>query len=270
MSDIEQALIGTQGAVRLGTAVAAFAALAVLEVARPWRTAPSRVGRWPGNLALMVLGVVVARIAAPFAPVTVAVAANNNGWGLFNWMYLSAPIAAIVGFLVLDLVIYTQHRAFHVIPQLWPIHRVHHVDTAFDVTTGVRFHPIEILLSLLVKCGAVLAFGPSVATVIAFEIALNAASLFNHANVQLPARADRLLRWLVVTPTMHRVHHSIERHETDSNFGFFVPWWDRLFGTYVADPAAGPDGLTIGLPDFRSESERGIGPLLSQPFRQPD
>lgn len=269
MAKIGEFVDGNEAAFRVGTAILIFLGMAMWELWAPWRTPASRAQRWPGNLILAISGALVARIAAPLAPVSAAMAADANAWGLLNWVALPASIAAVSGFLALDLVIYAQHRVFHALPRLWPIHRVHHTDTAFDVTTGVRFHPIEILVSLIIKTGAVLAIGPSVATVIVFETVLNAASLFSHGNVRLPAGLDRVLRWLVVTPDMHRVHHSIDRAETDSNFGFFIPWWDRLFGTYRAAPAMGRDGATVGLPEFRADTERGIGRLLTQPFRPP-
>lgn len=269
MAEIAEIVSASETVIRVGTAFSIFLGMAMWELWAPWRTSAARAQRWPGNLALAVGGAIVARIAAPLAPVGAAIAADANTWGLLNWVTLPMVVVGVCGFLALDLVIYGQHRVFHALPRLWPIHRVHHADTAFDVTTGVRFHPIEILVSMIIKTGAVFAIGPTVATVIVFEAVLNAASLFGHGNVRLPERLDRALRWLIVTPDMHRIHHSIDRAETDSNFGFFVPWWDRLFGTYRDQPAAGRDGVTIGLPEFRTNTERGIGRLLTQPFRPP-
>jgi sterol desaturase/sphingolipid hydroxylase (fatty acid hydroxylase superfamily) len=176
--------------------------------------------------------------------------------------------AVLVGIVALDLVIYAQHMAFHHVPVLWRLHRVHHADTELDVTTGLRFHPFEILLSLAIKVAAVLALGAPALAVVAFEVLLNATAMFNHSNVALPPRLEPLARWLVVTPQMHEVHHSADRRETDSNFGFNLPWWDRLFGTYRAAPAAGDDGVVIGLPDFREPAERTLLRLLTQPFRR--
>jgi sterol desaturase/sphingolipid hydroxylase (fatty acid hydroxylase superfamily) len=174
---------------------------------------------------------------------------------------------ALIGFVALDLVIYGQHVVFHKVPVLWRLHRMHHADLDIDVTTGLRFHPFEILISLGVKIAAVIALGIPVVAVLLFEVVLNATSMFNHANVSMPPALDRVLRLILVTPDMHRVHHSVVRRETDSNFGFNLPWWDRLFGTYRAAPDAGHTGMTIGLPVFRDPHELRLDRLLTQPFR---
>jgi sterol desaturase/sphingolipid hydroxylase (fatty acid hydroxylase superfamily) len=176
-------------------------------------------------------------------------------------------LEGLIGFVALDLIIYAQHIAFHKVPMLWRLHRMHHADLDIDVSTGLRFHPIEIILSTLIKIAVVLLVGVPAAAVIAFEVALNATSMFNHSNAAMPNWLDRVLRLLVVTPDMHRVHHSIRRHETDSNFGFNLPWWDRLFGTYRALPEAGHDTMTIGLPVFRDPAELRLDRLITQPFR---
>ena len=207
------------------------------------------------------------RILVPTAAVGAALLAAGRGWGLFHLLGLRLSVAALLGFLALDLVIYAQHVLFHKVPVLWRLHRMHHADLDIDVTTGGRFHPFEILISMAVKIAVVIALGIPVVAVLLFEVVLNATSTFNHANVSMPPALDRVLRWLVVTPDMHRVHHSILRHETDSNFGFNLPWWDRLFGTYRAAPEAGHDGMTVGIPIFRDPSELRIDRLLTQPFR---
>jgi sterol desaturase/sphingolipid hydroxylase (fatty acid hydroxylase superfamily) len=173
----------------------------------------------------------------------------------------------LLGFLALDLAIYAQHVAFHKAPLLWRLHRMHHADPDFDVTTGVRFHPFEILISMLIKIAVVIALGIPPVAVIAFEVVLNATSMFNHGNVAMPSWLDRALRAIVVTPDMHRVHHSVDARETDSNFGFNLSWWDRLFRTYRAAPQAGHAGMTIGLPTFRDRAELRLDRLLTQPFR---
>lgn len=173
----------------------------------------------------------------------------------------------MLGVLLLDLAIYLQHVLFHAVPALWRLHRMHHADLEFDVTTGTRFHPIEILLSMGIKLGVVVAFGMPAVSVLIFEVLLNATSMFNHANVRIPLSIDRALRWMVVTPDMHRVHHSIITRETNSNFGFNLPWWDRLFGTYRDQPAAGHEGMTIGIEQFRDPRELRLDRMLSQPFR---
>ncbi len=245
-----------------------FAAMALWEVAAPRRTlAVGRRRRWPHNLGILLVDVLAVRILVPTAAVGAALLAAGRGWGLFHLLGLRLSVAALLGFLALDLVIYAQHVLFHKVPVLWRLHRMHHADLDIDVTTGGRFHPFEILISMAVKIAVVIALGIPVVAVLLFEVVLNATSTFNHANVSMPPALDRVLRWLVVTPDMHRVHHSILRHETDSNFGFNLPWWDRLFRTYRAVPEAGHDGMTVGIPIFRDPRELRIDRLLTQPFR---
>jgi sterol desaturase/sphingolipid hydroxylase (fatty acid hydroxylase superfamily) len=245
-----------------------FAAMAIWEFAAPRRTqVAGRKPRWPSNLGILVVDVILVRVLIPTAAVGAALFAAGRGWGLLHYAGLRLSLATLIGFLVLDLVIYGQHILFHKVPALWRLHRMHHADLDIDVTTGGRFHPIEILISMLIKIAIVIAFGIPVVAVLLFEVVLNATSMFNHANVAMPPAVDRMLRLIVVTPDMHRVHHSISRRETDSNFGFNLPWWDRLFGTYRAQPEAGHDGMTIGLPIFRDPRELRIDRLLTQPFR---
>jgi len=256
--------------VRLAAFAGVLAVMAIWELAaprRPWSV--GRSARWPSNLGIVVIDAVAVRLLIPTAAVGTALLAQARGFGLFHWLGWPTFVAGLVGFVILDLVIYAQHVAFHHVPWLWRLHRVHHADLDVDVTTGVRFHPIEILLSMLIKIAVVALFGIPAAAVIAFEVALNATAMFNHANVALPAAIDRFARLVVVTPDMHRVHHSVERRETDSNFGFNLPWWDRLFGTYRAAPAAGHDEMRIGLPVFRAARELCLDRLLTQPFRAP-
>jgi sterol desaturase/sphingolipid hydroxylase (fatty acid hydroxylase superfamily) len=244
-----------------------MAAWELLAPRRRW--AVGRAPRWPSNLGVLAVDALTVRLVIPIAAVGVALLAAAHGFGLFHWLAWPAWFAGIVGFVVLDLVIYGQHVVFHHVPWLWRLHRMHHADLDIDVTTGVRFHPIEILLSMLIKIAAVALIGIPAAAVVAFEVVLNATSMFNHSNAAMPAWLDRFARLVVVTPDMHRVHHSVVRAETDSNFGFNLPWWDRLFGTYRAQPAAGHDGITIGLPIFRDPRELRLDRLLTQPFRQP-
>jgi len=255
-------------AVRLGIAATLFAALALWEWRAPRRRlAVGRRGRWLGNLGILAVDLVAVRLLVPTAAVGVALLAAERGWGLLP--ALGAPYwpAAILSVIALDLTIWAQHYVFHHVPVLWRLHRVHHADIEIDVSTGVRFHPLEIVVSLMIKMTAVAALGAPAAAVVAFEVLLNATSMFNHSNVALPAWAEPLARWIIVTPQMHEVHHSAERAETDSNFGFNLPWWDRLFGTYRATPAAGDD-VVIGLPVFRDARERKLLRLLTQPFRR--
>jgi sterol desaturase/sphingolipid hydroxylase (fatty acid hydroxylase superfamily) len=254
--------------VRLGAFALFFSAFALWELLAPRRKLTiGRRPRWTGNLGILVVDILSVRVLVPTAAAGAALYASGNGWGLINYLQLRLSVAALIGFLALDLIIYAQHVAFHKIPVLWRLHRMHHADLDIDVTTGVRFHPIEILISLLIKIGAVLALGIPVVAVILFEVVLNVTSMFNHANVSMPSWLDRALRLIVVTPDMHRVHHSVLRRETDSNFGFNLPWWDRLFGTYRAEPEAGHSGMTIGIPIFRDAGELRIDRMLTQPFR---
>ena len=256
-------------AVRVGGAAAVFALMALWEWLAPRRhLTVGRRPRWPGNLGILAVDILAVRLLVPTAAVGVALIAGQHGWGLFALFGLPVWAAILLGVIALDLTIYTQHVVFHYVPLLWRLHRMHHADLDIDVTTGLRFHPLEILLSLAIKMVAVLALGVPALGVLAFEVLLNATSMFNHSNVRLPPRLEPLARWLVVTPQMHQVHHSIERAETDSNFGFNLPWWDRLFGTYRAKPAAGEAGMTIGLPIFRDVAELRIVRLLTQPFRE--
>jgi sterol desaturase/sphingolipid hydroxylase (fatty acid hydroxylase superfamily) len=255
-------------AARLAVAAAVFAVMALWEVVaprRPWSA--GRLARWPHNLGIVVIDALAVRILIPTAAVGAALIAAGNGWGLFHVVGLRLSVASLLGFLALDLAIYVQHVAFHKVPLLWRLHRMHHADVDIDVSTGLRFHPIEILISMLIKIAVVIALGIPPVAVFAFEVVLNATSLFNHANVRMPSWLDRAVRLVVVTPDMHRVHHSILARETDSNFGFNLPWWDRLFGTYRAAPEAGHDGMTIGLPTFRDRAELRLDRLITQPFR---
>ncbi|MFZ5540254.1 MAG: sterol desaturase family protein [Pseudomonadota bacterium] len=257
-----------EAALRLAAFAGVFAAVALWEWLAPRRRARfGRAWRWPHNLALLVLDALVVRLLAPGAAIAVALAGETHGWGLLNAVALPAWAEVLIAVVLLDLAIYFQHVVFHAVPALWRLHRVHHADPDFDVTTGTRFHPLEILLSLGIKCAAVSAIGAPAVAVLLFEIVLNATAMFNHANARLPAGSDRWLRWLVVTPDMHRVHHSALPLETNSNFGFNVPWWDRLFGTYRAQPVAGHEAMTIGIDAFRSPEDLRLDRLLVQPLR---
>ncbi|HZP86590.1 MAG TPA: sterol desaturase family protein [Burkholderiales bacterium] len=255
--------------IRLTVFLGVFLAVALWEALIPRRGRMfARRARWPHNLGLLVIDALIVRLAASATPIGIAIVAQSRGWGLFHWLDMPIWAAVPLGFLLLDLTVYLQHVAFHAVPVLWRLHRVHHADVDFDVTTGVRFHPVEILISSGIKIVAVLAIGAPAIAVLAFEVLLNATALFNHANAGLPARADAILRWWVVTPDMHRVHHSAMLRETNSNFGFNLPWWDRLFGTYRAQPTAGHLGMTIGLDAFRSRQDLRLDRLLLQPFRE--
>ncbi len=255
-------------AIRLATFAGVLALMAAWELLAPRRRqASERSLRWPSNMGVVLIDTILVRILFPTSAVGIALFAEARGWGLLHSFDVPPWLAIVASFIVLDLAIYLQHVLFHAVPALWRLHRMHHADLAFDVTTGVRFHPIEILLSMLIKIGVVVALGAPALAVLMFEVLLNATSMFSNGNVRLPQRLDRVLRWVVVTPEMHRVHHSVEAQETNSNFGFNLPWWDRMFGTYRAQPAAGHEAMSIGIEQFRDRRELWLDRMLSQPFR---
>ncbi len=253
--------------IRLAVFLAVVLALALWEVLAPRLDRPAeRLRRWPGNLGLVALSTLIIRLLVPVLPVGLAALAQARGWGLLNALPLPDLAAGLGTILLFDLAIYWQHVASHRWRWFWRLHRVHHADTVLDLTTAVRFHPLELLLSLAYKLLLVLALGPPAWAVLAFEILLNALPLFNHANVRLPLRLDRALRLAVVTPDMHRVHHSTDLREANTNFGFCFPWWDRAFATYQDQPARGHEGMAIGLNIFRDRAWAGLWRLLRMPF----
>ena len=267
--DLEQFVLAHQPAIRLGFFVGVFAIVALWELAAP-RRAPtvSKALRWGSNLGLVVLNTVVLRLMFPLAAVGVAAFGAANGWGLLNHFEVPFWLAVPVAVIAMDFVIWLQHVMVHAVPALWRLHQVHHADLDYDLTTGARFHPIEIALSMLIKFAAITVLGPPVLAVVIFEVLLNATAMFNHGNIRLPARVDRVLRWFVVTPDMHRVHHSVEDDETNSNFGFNLPWWDRLFGTYRAQPRAGHDAIVIGIHGHNDPHEVArLDGMLLMPFK---
>ena len=256
-------------AIRLGFFLGILGLVALWEVAAPRRalTQP-RWLRWYANIGIVIFNTAVVRLLVPLAPVALAVFAAERGWGVLNLVDLPFWLEVALSVVVLDFIIYLQHVMFHAVPALWRLHRMHHADLDFDVTTGSRFHPVEIVLSVLLKLAAVVVIGPPAIAVLIFEVLLNGTSMFNHGNVRLPPGLDRVLRRFVVTPDMHRVHHSDIPAETNSNFGFNLPWWDRLFGTYRAQPVLGHEGMTIGLDAFREPGELHFHRMLVQPFRR--
>jgi sterol desaturase/sphingolipid hydroxylase (fatty acid hydroxylase superfamily) len=225
--------------------------------------------RWTNNLGVVVVDMIVLRLSFPILAVGLALLAQERGWGLLNAFDVPLWLAFAVSVLTLDLAIYLQHVMFHAVPALWRLHRMHHADLEFDVTTGLRFHPVEILLSMGIKLAVVAVLGPPAVAVLVFEVLLNATAMFNHSNVRLPLGLDRVLRWIVVTPDMHRVHHSIHPSETNSNFGFNLPWWDRLLGTYRAQPRQGHEAMTIGIEQFRTPRDLWLDRMLIQPLLGP-
>jgi sterol desaturase/sphingolipid hydroxylase (fatty acid hydroxylase superfamily) len=267
--NIEDFVLSHEPTIRLGFFLGVFVVMALWELAAP-RRAPlvSKVLRWSSNLGLVALNTVLLRLLFPLAGAGLAAFAAEHGWGLLNHFQAPAALAIPLAVIAMDFVIWLQHVMVHAVPALWRLHRVHHADLDYDLTTGARFHPIEIILSMLIKFATIVVLGPPVVAVVIFEVLLNATALFNHGNIRLPAGLDRMLRWFVVTPDMHRVHHSVEDDECNSNFGFNLPWWDRLFGTYRDQPRAGHLGMSIGIRGHTNprEVDRLDGMLLL-PFK---
>ncbi len=259
--------MNSEAIIRFSIFFGVLAVMALWEVLAPRRRLTVPKGeRWFNNLGIIFIDTITVRLLMPAAAIKTAMVAQQGGWGILNYFHVSNVIAIVIGVLALDLVIYLQHLMFHAVPLLWRLHMVHHADLDIDTTTGLRFHPIEILISLGIKVAAVTVIGPPVTAVLIFEIILNGTAMFNHGNVQIPLKIDRFLRLLVVTPDMHRVHHSVTIRETNSNFGFNFPWWDRIFGTYRAQPVAGHHGMTIGLSQFRDRKALTLPKLLILPF----
>jgi sterol desaturase/sphingolipid hydroxylase (fatty acid hydroxylase superfamily) len=264
-------LLANELVVRFSIFASMFAIMALWKVLAPRRRQEiGRTTRWPSNLGVLLLDTVVVRILFPTSAVGLALLAEAKGFGLFNAWPVAVWISVVASVVVLDLAIYLQHVLFHAVPALWRLHRMHHADLEFDVTTGARFHPIEIVLSMLIKFAVIGALGAPAVAVLIFQVLLNGTAMLNHSNIRLPTSMDRVLRWFIVTPDMHRVHHSIVVRETNSNFGFNLPWWDRLFGTYRDQPAAGHEAMTIGIEQIRDPAEQRLDRMLIQPFRKGD
>ena len=267
MSELLQA---HESLIRMSVFLGILVAMAIWEAAAPRRRREvSRRLRWTNNLGVVVVDTVLVRLTFPIVAVGFALLAQERGWGLLNGFEMPVWFAFVVALLALDLAIYFQHVIFHAVPVLWRLHRMHHADLDFDVTTGLRFHPVEILLSMGIKLAVVASLGPPAVAVLVFEVLLNATSMFNHSNVRISLGVDRALRWVVVTPDMHRVHHSIHPHETNSNFGFNLPWWDRLFGTYRAQPSQGHESMTLGIEQFCTRRDLWLDRMLIQPLLGP-
>ncbi|MFZ1681498.1 MAG: sterol desaturase family protein [Rhizobiaceae bacterium] len=267
MSDF---LLAHESPIRLSFFVGILVIMALWEVAAPQRRREiPRLLRWTNNLGVVVLDTLLVRLTFPVVAVGMAAIAQANGFGLFNVFAIPSWLAFILAVLALDLAIYLQHVMFHAVPALWRLHRMHHADLEYDVTTGLRFHPVEILMSMGIKLAVVAVLGPPAAAVLVFEVLLNATAMFNHGNIRLPGGVDRVLRLFMVTPDMHRVHHSIIPAETNSNFGFNLTWWDRLLGTYKAEPSHGQQGMTIGIEQFRTRRDLWLDRMLIQPVLGP-
>ena len=256
-------------AIRIGFFLMIFAAVSLAEIGAPRRPLTvGKAGRWWVNLALTLIDAALVRLLVPILPVGLALLAASRGWGVLNRLFLPFWPAVFFGILILDLVIYLQHVLFHRYPLFWRLHGIHHTDLDIDVTSGLRFHPLEMILSMLIKLAVVAALGLPALAALVFEVLLNGTSLFNHGNIRLNEGFDRMLRLFIVTPDMHRVHHSVIIRETNSNFGFNFPWWDRFFGTYRAEPAAGHEAMIIGNAQFRDAQILTLRKLLVLPFRR--
>lgn len=262
-----ETLLGQEPLIRLSLFLTVLMVMAAWEWWAPRRALTvGKAWRWANNAGVVALDTLLVRLLFPAGAVAMGAWVEGQGWGLLGWLGLPVWVTVLLAVVALDGVIWAQHWAFHKVPLLWRLHRMHHADPDIDMTTGLRFHPLEILLSMGIKLVAILALGAPALAVLLFEVLLNGTSLFNHANVRLPAGLDRWLRLVVVTPDMHRVHHSWHRDETDSNFGFNLPWWDRLFGTYRAQPRDGHRGMTIGLHAFRDPRWLRLDRMLLQPW----
>ncbi len=262
------AIMDHEAIIRLSVFLGIFAVMALWEMASPRRPLTRPKGeRWLTNILLTAFNTALVRFAVPAIAVSAAVLAEAQGWGLFHWVAWPSLAVVITCVIALDFLIYVQHLVFHRVPVLWRLHRVHHTDLDFDVTTALRFHPIEIVLSLFIKAAAVIALGAPVEAIILFEVVLNATAMFNHGNIRLPLPVDAIVRLIMVTPDMHRVHHSVHAAEFNSNFGFNLSIWDRLLRTYRNQPADGHDDMVIGLNDFREPVDLALPFLLIQPFR---
>jgi len=263
-------IISNEPVIRLGSFAGIFGLMAIWEILASRRELTTGKGRrWLGNLSLVVLDTLVVRLLFPTAALGMAAMVKDLGWGVLNVVSVPYWSAVLISIVVLDLAIYLQHVMFHALPALWRLHMVHHADLDLDVTSGSRFHPIEIVLSMFIKLGVISVLGPPLLGVLIFEVVLNALAMFNHANARIPLPLDRVLRWIIVTPDMHRVHHSVEKPEHNSNFGFNLSCWDRVLGTYKDQPAKGHEGMIIGLKSFRERSWQSLPRLLSMPFFKP-
>lgn len=260
-------ILNYEPVIRLSAFAGVLVIMTILEMASPMRRLKAgRYPRWLSNLGLVVLNSVALRLLLPLQAVGVALVAADRDWGLFNVLDWPVWVEGLITIVLLDLAVYSQHVVFHAVPVLWRLHMVHHSDPDIDVTTGLRFHTVEIFLSMGLKIVVVCLLGPPAWAIIVFEVVLNATAVFNHSNIRMPRSVDRILRLIVVTPDMHRVHHSVLPVETNSNFGFNLPWWDHCFGTYTAQPFMGHDRMTIGLTEFQDQRSVSLPWMMFLPF----
>lgn len=260
----------TEALIRLAAFLGILGLMASWEVLAPRRRlATSKLSRWVANLSVAALNTVLLRAVVATGAVGAATVTAAQHWGVLHQLSWPTGVEGLLAVVALDLVLYLQHVVFHAVPVFWRFHMMHHADLDVDVTTGARFHPVEVIISLFIKLGAVVLLGASPAAVLAFEVLLNATSMFNHSNVRMPETVDRCLRWIIVTPDMHRIHHSVVASETNTNFGFNLPWWDRLLDTYRPEPAHGHEGMTLGLEQFRDPARLGLAGMLALPFVGP-
>lgn len=271
MFDLASFALSNEPTLRLSIFAGVLALMAVWELVAPKRRVEiPRLLRWTNNLALVALDSVLVRLIFPVTAVALAAQVQSKGWGLLNVLAVPEWLGIVVAVLLLDLIIYAQHVTFHVVPWFWRVHRVHHADTEFDVTTGLRFHPVEILLSMMIKFAAIIVLGAPAIAVLIFEVVLNATAMFNHSNTRLPHALQSALRYVVVTPDMHRIHHSVHPEETNSNYGFNLPWWDRMFGTFRSQAREDQTTMQIGLNQFRNKRNVWLHRLLLIPFIRSD
>jgi sterol desaturase/sphingolipid hydroxylase (fatty acid hydroxylase superfamily) len=264
---ILEIIVANEATIRISFFMGIFFVVSLAELAVPRRLlSVPKTARWFANIGIVIINTVVLRLLIPAGAVGISLWVAKQGWGIFNYIDKPFWVELVLSVILLDFVIYLQHLMFHAVPLLWRLHMMHHADLGYDLTTGIRFHPIEIIISMGIKATAISVLGAPPAAVIIFEILLNGTAMFNHGNFYIPLRVDRILRLLVVTPDMHRVHHSVLPSETNSNFGFNLPWWDRLLGTYRAQPSKGHDGMIIGLNQFRDPDRLTLPWIIALPF----
>jgi sterol desaturase/sphingolipid hydroxylase (fatty acid hydroxylase superfamily) len=253
--------------IRMSAFLGVLVMMTLWEISAPRRRLSTpRGSRWFANISVVVLDSVIIRLLFAAGAVGMAILAAEQHWGILNQLGWPNWLEILLAVILLDFVLFLQHVMFHAVPLFWRFHMMHHADLDCDVTTGLRFHPVEVALSMVLKLGAVVLIGPAPVAVLMFEVILNATSMFNHSNIWMPVTVDRALRWIIVTPDMHRIHHSMSPQETNSNFGFNLPWWDRLLGTYREEPLLGYTDMSLGLEQYRDPRRLTLVGILALPF----